>query len=234
MNGESTYKPNFNVVDDEPIQDPIIEPVNNKQLNENTKISESDLVLNTSEVSLIQKKRHKLRIFDPEGIYTFKHVEIGYFQSFLHAITMFTSLFLIVSFYRLIITDTQKLVYGLGYISDLNVLDKLCMTFIALYGLLKIKKTFTTKVTNFDKRYRLALCANALNSIVLNYLKLSFIFIAMALSIIEVEYPEITLSAAFNILENGLISDSLSIMTWFISIVLVVKAFKYCGKGEIK
>ncbi|MGK2231610.1 MAG: hypothetical protein ACI92O_000768 [Colwellia sp.] len=147
---------------------------------------------------------------------------------------MFISLFLIIGFYYLVITDTQQLVPGLGRVSDINVLDKLCMSFIALYGLLKIKITFSTKASNFDKRYRIALCANSLNRIALNYLKLSFFSSAIIFTIIQVEFLEISVSDAINIFANGVIADSLSIITWFISIVIVVKALKYCGKGEIK
>jgi len=229
MNGESTYKPNFTAVDAEQISESKVELKKNKKLNENT-----DFAFSPSEVSLIQNKRHKLRIFDPEGIYTFKHIEIGYFQSFIHTISLLISLFLIIGFYYLVITGAQQFITGIGRVSDLNVLDKLCMAFIALYGFFKIKKIFNTKVTNFDKRYQIALCANSLNRIVLNYLKLIFFFLAIVLPIRQVQYPEKTVSAALNIFENGVFADSVSIITWFISIIIVVKAFTYCGKGEVK
>ncbi|MGK2233876.1 MAG: hypothetical protein ACI92O_003086 [Colwellia sp.] len=86
MNGESTYQQNFTVVDEE-ISNSNAETENNKQPTENAKTLQADFVLAPSEISLIQKKRHKLRIFDPKGIYTFKHIEISYFQSFLHTLS---------------------------------------------------------------------------------------------------------------------------------------------------
>ena len=135
MNGESTYKPNFTVIDDEPTSEPKPKKENNKTSNDN-----ADFAFSSSEENLINKKRHKLRIFDPEGIYTFRHIEIGYFHSFLHAISALISLFLIIGFYYLVIAETQQIVTGIGDVSDINVLDKLCMSFIAIYGLLKIKK----------------------------------------------------------------------------------------------
>ena len=229
MNGESTYKPNFTVIDDEPTSEPKPKKENNKTSNDN-----ADFAFSSSEENLIKKKRHKLRMFDPEGIYTFRHIEIGYFHSFLHAISALISLFLIIGFYYLVIADTQQVVTGIGDVSDMNVLDKLSMSFIAIYGLLKIKKTLTTKVTKFDIRYRIALCANSLNRIIFNYLKLTFICSTIILTIMQVDYPNKTVSAAFSIFENGVLADTLSILTWSISIIIVVKAFKYCGKGENK
>lgn len=229
MNGESTYKPNFTVIDDEPTSEPKPKKENNKTSNDN-----ADFAFNSSEENLIKKKRHKLRIFDPEGIYTFRHIEIGYFHSFLHAISALISLFLIISYYRLSITETQQLVPGVGYISDLNVLDKLCMTFIALYGVIKVKSVFNVKVTPFNKRYRLALCANAFNRFVLNYLKLIVAFLVFQFLIIQVKYLDLTVGEALELTLNGTMTDTISIITWFISIIIVVKAFKYCGKGENK
>ncbi len=108
---------------------------NNKTSNDN-----ADFAFSSSEENLIKKKRHKLRIFDPEGIYTFRHIEIRYFHSFLHTISALISSFLLIGFYYLVIADTQQVVTGIGDVSDINVLDKLCMSFIAIYGLLKIKK----------------------------------------------------------------------------------------------
>lgn len=227
MNGESTYKPNFTVVDDEPTSEPNPKKENNKTSNDN-----ADFAFSSSEESLIKKKRHKLRIFDPEGIYTFRHIEIGYFHSFLHVISLLIALFLIMVFYYLVITDTQKVVTGIGDVSDINVLDKLCLSFITIYGFVKIKKTLITKVTVFDIRYRIALCANSLSRIVFNSLKLIFICLTIILMIMKVYFPDKTVSAAFSIFENGVLADTLSIITWFISIIIVVKAFKYCGKGE--
>ena len=229
MHGESTYKPNFTVVDDEPTSEPKPKKENNKTSND-----KADFAFSSSEENLINKKRHKLRIFDPEGIYTFRHIEIGYFQSFLHAISALISLFLIIGFYYLVIADTKQVVTGIGDVSDINVLDKLAMSFIAIYGLLKIKKTLTIKVTKFDIRYRVALCANSLNRIIFNYLKLTFICSTIILTIMQVDYPDKTVSAALRIFENGVLADTLSIITWLISIIIVVKAFKYCGKGENK
>ncbi|WP_085303138.1 hypothetical protein [Colwellia polaris] len=234
MNGESTYKPDFITVENEQTlaSDNKVEANNNENLTNDLQNSSADLT--DSEVKLIHKQRQKLRLFDPEDVYNFRHIEIGYFQSFLHVISLCISIFSIIGFSYLIINNSQQLVKGIGMISDLNVLDKLCMSFIALYSLFKIKKTLTTKATNFDKRYRIAICANSLNLIVLNYLKLSLLFLALMLTFIQVEYTDETVSSAVYIFENGVVADSLSIITWFIFIVMVVKAFKYCGKGEIK
>lgn len=234
MNGESTYKPDFITVENEQTlaSDNKVEANNNENITND--LQNSSVVLTDSEVKLIHKQRQKLRLFDPEGLYNFRHIEIGYFQSFLHVLSMCISLFLISGFFFSAIIDTQQLVKGVGKISDLNLLDKLCMSFIALYGLLNIKKALTTKVTNFDKRYRIAMCANSLSCIIFNYLKLKIFFMVVTLVIIKLKYPDKTVSSAVYIFENGVVADSLSIITWFIFIVIVVKAFKYCGKGKIK
>lgn len=226
MNGESTFKPNF-TVDDVPTSESNLGKEYNKATSEST-----DFAISPSEEDLIKKKRHKLRLNDPEGVYTFRHIEIGYFHSFIHVISLLIALFLIISFYLLVIEDTQQIVTGVGYVSDINLLDKLSMSFIAVYGFLKIKSTLFTKMSKFDIRYRIALCVNALNRIIVNYLKLIFIYSTIALTSIQVYSPNQAVSDAFRVFENGVLADTISIIIWFISITIVIKAFKYCGKGE--
>jgi len=234
MNGESTYKPNFTVVDDIELPEPNLEEKSNSQTKETTLPLEDNADLNPNEINLIYGERHKMRLFDPKGIYTFRHIKISNFQSFLHTLSICISLLLIVNFYRLLITGSHQFVSGLGKVNNLNLLDKLSMTFIAIYGFIKIKKVVSIKVTKFYTRYRLALCANAINFIVLNYFKLSILFLALQLLIIRVKYPNKRVDIAFDLIQNGVMADTLSIITWFISIIIVIKAFKYCSVGETK
>lgn len=99
---------------------------------------------------------------------------------------------------------------------------------------IKVKSVFNVKVTQFNKRYRLALCANAFNRFVLNYLKLIVAFLVFQFLIIQVKYLDLTVGEAIELTLNGTMADTISIITWFISIIIVVKAFKYCSKGENK
>jgi len=232
MNGESTYKPNYTMVDDEQIAKPNIETETNNQTKKTAVPLKPKIELVPNEIELISSKRHKLRLFDPKGIYTFRHIEVSYYQSFLHVLSMCVSLFLIVSFYRLIITDSHQFVSGIGDVNDLNVLDKLSLWFIALYSFIKVKKAIFIKVAKFHIRYRLALCANAFNLIILNHLKLLIVLLALNLFMIQGYHPEKSVNVALDLIENGVMTDTISIFIWFLSIMIVINALKYCGKGE--
>lgn len=233
MDDESSYKTNFILIDDEKVSESDVETDNNKQSNKDNNTLEKDFSFAPSELSLVKKNRKKIRIFDPEGIYDFRHIEIGYFYSLLHILSICISLPLILGSYYFAIAESQQVMPSLGEVSNLNMLDKLCMAFIVLYGFSKIKKVFTTKVTKFDIRYRIALCANSLNCIVLNHLKLLILTYAAFLMLMLSENSEKTVSAAFDIFLNGTLADTIAIISWFISIAITINAFKYCGKGEV-
>jgi len=232
MNGETTYKPNYTVVDDGQIAKPNIETETNNQTKKAAVPLKSKIEFAPSEIELISSKRHKLRLFDPKGIYTFRHIEVSYYQSFLHVLSMCISLFLIVSFYRAIITGSHQFVSGMGDVNSLNTLDMLFIGFIALYGFIKVKRAIFIRVAKFHIRYKLALLANAFNLIILNHVKLLIILLAFSLLMILGNYPEKLFKMNFDLIESGVMSDTQFILMCFFSNMIVIQALKYCGKGE--
>lgn len=231
MNGESSFEPNFVLVDEENETDSPESDVF-EQTNELSVESEDGLPVTSNELEYIKKKRKKLRLFDPAGVYDFRHVEIGYMHSLWHVLTLCCSLVLFYGLYLLNITEAKVVITGLGEVSDLSVLDMIGLTFITIYPLIKIRQILTTKASDYNKRYQLSMSANAFNFIALNIIKLLIFLSALDLAIITVTYGELPVSVALEKLSNGVVFDSFSIVLWVISMIIIVKAFKYCGKGK--
>ncbi len=186
--------------------------------------------LSDLESNFILKARKKIRLFDPEGIYQFKGSAIPYYQSFLHLISLLVSLYLIAYYFAVIVFSDLEHLDGVGNTSDLTVIDKLFMITLAALTVFKLKKLLTVKVTYYDVRYKLALAANGFNLIVLNILKFSIYFLALALFIIGLDHPNETILGAFDRLGNGVTADSLTFFSWIVTLLIFIKAFKRFGK----
>ncbi|MCQ8849067.1 hypothetical protein NQT74_10790 [Alteromonas stellipolaris] len=182
------------------------------------------------ESKFIQKARKKIRLFDPEGIYQFKGSAIPYYQSFLHLISLLVSLYLIAYYFAVIIFSELEHLDGVGNTSYLTTIDKLFMVTLAALTVFKLKKLISVKITHYDVRYKLALAANGFNRIVINLVKFSIYFLALALFIIGLDHPNETILGAFDRLGNGVIADSLTFFSWIVTTLIFVKAFKHFGK----
>lgn len=186
--------------------------------------------LSDLESKFILKARKKIRLLDPEGVYQFKGTAIPYYQSFIHLISLLFSLYLITCYFALIVFSELEHLDGVGNTSDLTVIDKLFMITLAALTVFKLKKLLTVKVTYYDVRYKLALAANGFNLIVLNILKFSIYFLALALFIIGLDHPNETILGAFDRLGNGVTADSLTFFSWIVTLLIFIKAFKRFGK----
>jgi len=186
--------------------------------------------LSDLESKFILKARKKIRLFDPEGIYQFKGSAIPYYQSFMHLISLLLSLYLITCYFALIVFSELEHLDGVGNTSDLTMIDKLFMITLAVLTVLKLKKLISVKVTHYDVRYKLALAANGFNCIVINLVKFSIYFLALALFLIGLDHPNETILGAFERLGNGVIADFLVFSSWIVTSLIFVKAFKRFGK----
>ena len=188
--------------------------------------------LNVSDLEskFILKARKKIRLFDPEGVYQFKGNAIPYYQSFVHLISLLLSLCLIFYYFVVFVFSELEHLDGVGDTSDLTTIDKLFMITLAALTVFKLKKLISVKVTHYGVRYKLALASNGFNLIVLNLLKFSIYFLALAIFIIGFDHPNETILGAFERLENGVMSDSLAFFSWIVTALIFVKAFLRFGK----
>ena len=214
MNGEPSLEPNFVLVDEDKATESSESEVC-EQANAHTVESEDDLAVASNELEYIKKKRKQLRLFDPAGVYDFRHVEIGYMHSLWHVLSLCCSLFIFYGMYLLNVAVAKVAIAGLGEVSDLSVLDMLGLTFVIIYPLIKIRKILTSKVSDYNKRYQLSMLANAFNYIALNYFRLLLVFAAIDLAILTIDYGELSVNVAMEQLSNGVMFDSFSIVLWF-------------------
>ncbi|GHB59012.1 hypothetical protein GCM10008107_05170 [Psychrosphaera saromensis] len=234
MNGNSDTEPNFVIINDTKE----LQSVRTlEEIEQTVKQSEEvvgDKYFNKIEIELIEKLRHKLRLFDPQGIYTFRDIEIGYGQSIIHLCSLLLSLSYITFYlYGLIVmTNPDEMVPGLGYVSDINVLDKLCFYFILIFTFSKIKKLTKVKVGKYSIRYKIALCANSLNRVLLDIFKLMILMFFITFTYTYT--PDITPSILIKIYLNGVVGDTISFIEWLIIIIIVVRTLKPFGEGAAK
>lgn len=236
MNGESSYQPDFIMVDNktEGSKESTNNEVDDKSSVSGDKCVTHDNNLSQNDLNFLCHQRNRFRLFDPKGVYTFRNVEISYLQTFFHIFSLLISLLLFIGFYYLPFIFINEPISSLGNISTLTVLDKLFLAFIAVYIIFKLKQGLTCKVAEFDYRYKIALCANSFNLTVLNSIKLSIFFMALDLMILTIEPPQVLTEVALENLQNGVRYDIFSAIAWIFTVLIVVNAFKYLGKGAVK
>ncbi|MBU2925807.1 hypothetical protein Q4530_01110 [Colwellia sp. 1_MG-2023] len=232
MNGESTYQPDFVVVDEDNLESKKENPSDANKIN-SQEIVDNDF--NQREIDFVNKQRHKLRVINPKGVYFFRHITISYFHSAIHLLSLLISLLLIFLFCRKLNIQSEQLISGVGYVSDWNVLDQLFLTFIVIFTLTKLRTLMITKINGTSKRYKIALCANAFNSIVFNYLKFLVLIFSLIFSLF---FFAIDFETGFLIedvvakLTNGVFVDTVSPIVWCVTLAIVIRGFRFFGKGE--
>lgn len=235
MNGESTYEPNFVIHEEDKTTTEQREYEDNlKPTTQATAVKgEVSNKLINREVEFIEAQRNKLRLFDPKGVYFYRHIAISYFQSGLHAISLLVSCYLIYLFMLEIGAANKAFVDGIGWVSDKTLLEKLAnvicigLFFTQLRGLFKLKKS------DGGNRYKLAMLANAINLIVINHLKVLILLVVTvmlyAFSLSDVLSPNMILET----LSNGVLSDVSDALLSLITIIIFVRALRFCKK-ELK
>jgi hypothetical protein len=232
MNGNSDADPNFVIINDSKELESVSTIDEMEQRVKHSKETIGDQNFNKTEIELIEKQRHKLRLFDPQGIYNFRHIEISYGQSFVQICSLFVSLLCIAfcTYTVLMMTFPDQIVLGLGHVNDLNVLDKLCLYFLLIFTLLKVKKLIETKAGKYSIRYKIALCANSFNRVLLDTLKLTILIYFIVFIYSSINTPDISMAEFIEFYFYGVVGDTISFIEWFFTIIIVVRALKPIGK----
>lgn len=230
MNGELPNQTNFVVVDKKPVQIPPDKVIDESPTDEPVKQCSDNTVLNQREIVLIRKQRSKLRLMDPQGVYYFRHIPISYLHLVAQFISLCISLPLIYFYCRELNSESQQQISGVGYVSNWNVLDQLSIIFITIFSIVKLKALLTQKISSSGKRYKFAMLANGINRVVLNILKLFVMnFMMLVIYVLTFDTP-IYFETILEQFENSALGDTISAANWFITIVIIVRAFKFFGK----
>lgn len=233
MNGESTYQPNFVINEEDNTSS------EQKEFEESLKSippttvakGEASNKLIDREVEFIEAQRRKLRLFDPKGVYFYRHNTVSYFQSAFHLISLLVSCYLI----YLLLVETSSLnkefVEGIGWVSNTTLIGNFADFVVLVVLFIQLRSLYKHQGLIALKRYKLAMLANSINSVVINHLKLiTLLLILMMLYFLSLG-SLVQADAAFEKLSNGVIADVLEILLLIISIFIIVRAFRFCNRG---
>ncbi|MFT4927660.1 MAG: hypothetical protein ACI8WB_003773 [Phenylobacterium sp.] len=190
----------------------------------------AEFELHHRELDLIEIQRDKTRLFDPAGVYQFRHIALGLSQLFLHLVSLIISSVCIVAIFFIAPFSSlnEVEVIGVGMVPDISLIDYLSMllvTIIAIRGCLALfKQTGGTGI----KRYRLSMLANSMNFAVSGLIKLLvYLLVALCLFLIsfggDVEVSLLKFS-------NGVNSDVAYAIISLIEVFIVYHAFRFCRK----
>jgi hypothetical protein len=233
MNGESTYQPNF-VIDEEDktsteekeFQDSL------KSIPPTTAVKdEASFKIIDREVEFIEGQRNKLRLFDPKGVYFYRHITISYLQSFFHIISLLVSCYLIYLVYLEGSALSREFVKGIGWVSNVTLMATMADIVILVVLFIQLRGLFKHQGLAAVRRYKLAMLSNSINSVVINHLKLLVLFLILIMLYFFSLGSLVQADSALEKLSNGVISDVLEILLLIISIFIIVRAFRFCNRG---
>jgi hypothetical protein len=228
MNGESTYQPDFVVVDEDNLESkkenpPVADKVNKQEPLDND--------FNQREIDFVNKQRHKLRVINPKGVYFFRHITISYFHSAIHLLSLLVSGYIIFNFLLMVNMDDKVLVKGIGWVNNENLIEKITQLIISVVLIIQLKALIGLEKTKGLKRYKLAMIANAVNRTVLNYFKFLSLCLASLMVFLLAADSTRKFNISFNTLSNGTFADLFIPFASLIAVIVIVRAFRFCGKG---
>jgi len=189
-----------------------------------------EVTLLECELQSLIEQRHQIRLFDPQGVYFYRHIQCGWFASFLHFSTLLFSIallfFLFVLWYG---ARTQIEVSGVGFVTNIMIVDVFELFFVGLIISTALYSLKGELRYSSIKRYRLAMLANAFNRVLYNYCKFTVYFAALILLIIIVNKGDGLF--VFNALKDGVSSDFRSAVVSVFNIVIFYRSFSFCHKG---
>jgi len=233
MNGESTYKPNFVINEEDKTS------TEQKEFEDSLKSTPPITVVKDEvsnklinrEVEFIEGQRSKLRLFDPKGIYFYRHITISYFQSAFHIFSLLVSCYLILHLILFGYSENQTLVKGIGWVSNITTIEKAINFFILILFLYQLRGLFKLKGLNGLKRYKLAMLANSINVTVINLFKVSLLLFALLMVILITLDPNEKINIILSKLSNGVNADVMDAFLSLVGVVIIVRAFRFCSKG---
>lgn len=183
--------------------------------------------LNVRELDFLERERNKLRLFDPQSVYRFRHIKLGILQSCVHFLSLVVSIICLICVWYYSQSDEVN-IPGVGLVSNTTLMDdlyKYSLLLIVVSGIVALNKQL--KQTPL-RLYLLAMLANSINRAVLNLFKL--LVLSLAGFSIFVLASEISLSEAIAFLDNGVSADVLLAVSYFLDLLIVGFAFRFCHK----
>lgn len=233
MTSESTYKPNFFINEEDNTS------AEQKEFEESLKSippnsvahDETSIELIDREVELIDGQRSKFRLFDPKGVYFYRHSAISYFQSIFHFISLLLScsvIFLLIGFGY---SESQTLVKGIGWVSNITTIEKMINIFTVIFLIYQLRKLFNLQGLNGLKRYKLAMVANSINLTVINFIKVIILLSALLMFTLIISDPNENINVILSRLSNGVFFDVIHAFFSLVGVVIFILAFRFCSKG---
>tara|TARA_R110000772_G_scaffold31158_3_gene77018 strand:+ start:740 stop:1450 length:711 start_codon:yes stop_codon:yes gene_type:complete len=233
MNGESTYQPNFVINEDDkvPVEKKAFEHREETLLAAVTAKGDAQTELIKREVQFIEGQRKKLRLFDPQGVYFYRHITISYFQSAFHIISLLISCYLIYECMLLGLPEGRGFVKGIGWVSNTTLLETIIDIFVLIVLFIQLRGLFKVHGIVGLKRYKLAMLANSINSVVIIHLKLIILFMIIIMAYAYSLESLVQADALWKTLENGVVADVFDALFLIILAVIILRSFRFCKRG---
>jgi hypothetical protein len=233
MNGESIYQPNFIINEDD------------KRSSEKKAFEHSEEPLASAgaakvdakkelikrEVAFIERQRKKLRLFDPKSVYFYRHITISYFQSAFHIISLLISCYLIYELMLFGASEGREFVKGIGWVSNTTLLETIIDIFVLIVIFIQLRGLFKVHGIVGLKRYKLAMLANSINSVVIIHLKVIVFFMIIIMAYAYSLESLVQADALWKTLGNGVVADVFDALFLIISAVIILRSFRFCKRG---
>lgn len=185
--------------------------------------------LNSRESKFLEKQRHKTRVFDPKGVYEFRHIKLTLFQSLLQLITMLISVSCMVGMYYLVYLNSKVEITGVGEISDITWVYVFEVLAIIVIIYMAIKDLLKRHQRNPKKGYLLAMTANSFNRMFFNNIIFFLvIFLAFAISVAIQDPTFQTLDVES--MGEGAMADFFDAICSLFFIIICFVSFRFCRK----
>jgi hypothetical protein len=229
MNGEPEYQPDFVVVK-EPTEELQQEEASLKKSPIEDPITKAKTELLSREVDFVHKQRKKLRLFDPKGVYFYRHIPISYLHSFFHLVSLGVSCLIIYLLWQESINVNEEVVKGIGEVSNTTVLEWLFFIMSLIVIIRQLTVLYQLKGADINKRYKLSMLSNAVNRVVLNHTNI-FIFLLLFIGVFSLTNDSfIELEFMYEKFKNGVFADIFDAAISLLSLIILIRAFRFCGK----
>ncbi len=229
MNGESAYQPDFVVVK-EPTEELQQEEVPSKKSPIEDPITKAKTELLNREVDFIHKQRKKLRLFDPKGVYFYRHMPISYLHSFFHLVSLGVSCLIIHLLWQWSLNVDEEVVKGIGEVSNTTMLDWLFFIMSLIVIIRQLTVLYQLKGADINKRYKLSMLSNAVGRVVLNHTKIFIIFFMFFGALLLFDFSLAELEVFSEMFVNGVFADIFDAAISLLSLIILIRAFRFCGK----
>lgn len=195
----------------------------NESFEKQTKAETVNSNLHQRDLKFIKAHRSKLRLFNPGGVYYFRHIIPKPFQTLMHILTLFISVAGLIGINYFIVDQATTEVPSIGFVSDLTLMDYISFIFKALIIIYAVNQIFK----HFDDlQYIIAQLANSFNLLILIHTVLFILALSvLGISIFNLEH--------YNSMEDhSSISKKEEIFRFFVEVLIYKYAFLYCSKEK--